>query len=102
MIHGPVNFDWWDVSATERGFFFDAGEKEQDVTIPDYVAAKVLYSDIAANAAYKWILHGSSVISALQGYRLVKTEKSGQLQRRFYFMATRTAEQRAVAIKPAV
>lgn len=94
-MNSPSNFDWFDTpNPTERGFFIDAGESDQECPIPDFLNTTVLFSSCP-----DWITHGARVIPALQGYRLIHAEKSGKLQRRFYFGRTRTATERDEAFK---
>lgn len=90
-----IRFDWFDTpNPTERGFYFDAGENDQDCDIPDFLNQTVLFSDCPS-----WITHNAQVRPALAGYRLIFAEKSGVLRRRFYFGKSRTEEERNTAFK---
>lgn len=91
----PTNFDWWDTpDPTERGFVIEAGEQDQDCTIPDFMNSTVLFS-----ACPDWITREAQVIAALQSYRLIHAEKASVLRRRFYFARVRTEEERNTPIR---
>lgn len=90
------DFDFFDLpDPTQRGFVIVADEKVLDCPLPNWTGdTPLLYSDIAASAAYKWIVHGCTVQTELQNYRLIHSAKAGKMQRSFYFAPTRTDEER--------
>jgi len=90
-----VNFDWIDLPDPRlRGYVIEAVENDQDCEIPDFLGSVVLFSDCA-----DWITREAKVITALQGYRLVHTEKAGILRRRFVFAPNLSREDAHTAFR---
>lgn len=91
MVYSPRNFDYFDTpNPTERGFTVEADESNIiDSPLPDFINDVVTWEQCP-----RWIRHGCEVEGELRGYRLIHTQKSGQLKRVFYFARVRSDEER--------
>jgi hypothetical protein len=97
-----IPFDYFDLTATMRGFYIVSGENDRHVPLPDYqnLSAPVTFATLVASATYRWIVHAHTVQTELQSYRLIHHEKAGVLERKFYFVPSMTDEQRITPIGP--